>query len=261
MHVSACDILAQNGSSQRIQEALMQATRGTTLSVIAFGVMTSSFVSSPTSVSAVADADRDAQRARPPISLTGCLRTSEEPRVFRLTGAVRADEESDDGSAAAAGSRTAGGRTYRLVPLGANVSLKAYVGQRVEVGGRFMDVDELHGTGESASAKGAPAKTADKEAPTKEASAKETSPKEASPKEASPKEASKDASEAEREKDKAAGAGARAVPTATIAVTFVRTLAPTCSATPGDDKGEQAANEKGEGIQKGERGEPGEHDH
>lgn len=36
-----------------------------------------------------------AQRARPAIALTGCLKTSDDPQVFLLTAATRADDDSD----------------------------------------------------------------------------------------------------------------------------------------------------------------------
>lgn len=92
-------------------------------------------------------------RANMPIALTGCLQTSAEPRVFLLTNAVRADE-ADEGGAdqadegekkpAAAAAKTEG-RTYRIVPLGAQLDLKSHVGERVDVGGRFVSTESLHG--------------------------------------------------------------------------------------------------------------------
>jgi hypothetical protein len=114
----------------------MQATRAIALLITAAAAI---------APIALAAAVQSAQRARPAISVTGCLKTSAEPRVFLLTGAVRADEEPDAGETPAAGAAAkTDGRSYRLVPLGANVILKPYVGKKVEVGGRFMTVDELH---------------------------------------------------------------------------------------------------------------------
>jgi hypothetical protein len=141
-----------------------------------------------------------------PIALTGCLRASDEPRVFLLTNAVRADDDVDRGETDDAKSSASGapattakneGRTYRIVPLGAQLDLKSHVGEQVDVGGRLATTDSLHGTS-SKSGGGAGA------AP--------------------------DADDPNAGKEKQSSSRLEKSPPPTIAVTYVRKVAATCGA-------------------------------
>lgn len=144
---------------------------------------------------------RSSPRPGVPIALTGCLRASDEPRVFLLTNAIRADADADqpdpdDAKPSPAAPVKNEGRTYRIVPLGAQLDLKSHVGERVDVGGRLATTDVLHGP---------PSKTGAGAAP-------ETDDPAAG-------------------KDKQNSSRLEKSPPPTIAVTYVRKVAATCGAS------------------------------
>lgn len=156
--------------SRRQGRFAARTTRGAALLLIATIALSTTIAVWPASASAQTAAPARAQRARPAIALTGCLKTSDDPQVFLLTAATRADDDSDapadpppapspapapsspaspsspapstEPSAAAgtaskpAPARTGDGRTYRIVPLNPKVDVKSHVGEQVEVGGR-----------------------------------------------------------------------------------------------------------------------------
>lgn len=147
-----------------------RTTRGAALLLITTIALSTTLAVWPAAASAQTTAPARAQRARPAIALTGCLETSDDPQVFLLTAATRADDDSDapadpppspspspapsspaspsspapsTESSAASGTaskptpaRTGDGRTYRIVPLNPKVDVKSHVGEQVEVGGR-----------------------------------------------------------------------------------------------------------------------------
>lgn len=111
-------------------------------------VLTMAALASASQSPAAAKGSRSSQpRPGLAIALTGCLEASAEPRVFLLTNAVRDDDEAqdqDESNASTAASKGPG-RTYRIVPLAApQLDLKSHVGEKVEVGGRFVTQEELH---------------------------------------------------------------------------------------------------------------------